>query len=87
MRKIESLHGILYPERKEAPPHAILAYIKEDDYNYDLEMFVRMTSLPSEVQDIVRGCFDGMETVVPSHPDTIAEMKEAARKGETNEKD
>jgi len=84
IRLVTSLHGALYPRREEASPHVILAYL--DGSCIKLERFVRVESLPPDVQMMVNRAIDNLDDVDECmlHEDTVEEIKMG--KVELNEK-
>jgi hypothetical protein len=90
-RKVESLHGVIEVVRAEEPPRVVFALIKGvpttgadgvPEQHADLEFFVRLKTLSTEIQkqvrDEIRGRRTTEEVVAGMHPDTRAEY-EAAR--------
>jgi len=89
MRKIESLHGIIRPDRDEAPPDAIFAITSADRcfniknelsndvpvISLDVQMFVRMDVLSDGLKQQIKDEIRALPEFDRSnlHPDTIEE--------------
>jgi len=78
MRKIESLHGIIRPDRDEASPNEIfVATVPHDkpDMSLEIQMFARMNALSEELQGKVMEELSALPAFDRSklHPDTIKE--------------
>ena len=55
MRRIESLHGIIRPDRDEAPPDAIFAIVPEDrEFNLESKMKMKVPEVKLAIQTFVR---------------------------------